>query len=193
MLRTAIEHPGPAALRFPRGATSEVPADAAIEPLEVGRAQLLRSGDDVALIAIGSMVATAVRAAALLAEEGIEAAVLDARFVKPLDARAITALARRTGAVVTVEEHAAAGGFGEAVISLLAEHGIRSRTRVLGVPDQIVEHGDPKGFLADFGLDVEGIARAARELRVGAPIHRMRPGGARKGAEPIVAAVVGQT
>jgi 1-deoxy-D-xylulose-5-phosphate synthase len=178
MLRTAIEHPGPAAVRFPRGAAPGAAIDAAIEPLPVGRAELLQEGKDVALIAIGATVQTAMRAAAVLAEEGIDAAVLDARFVKPLDARAIVRLARHTGAVVTLEEHAAAGGFGEAVSSLLAAHDVPVRIRILAVPDRVVEHGDREAFLAEFGLDAEGAVRAARGLweRAGAADRRRSDG-----------------
>jgi 1-deoxy-D-xylulose-5-phosphate synthase len=180
MLRTAIEHPGPAALRFPRGAAPGAAIDASIEPLAVGRAELLRDGGDVALIAIGAMVPTAIRAAAALAENGIDAAVLNARFVKPLDARAIVRLARRVGAVVTVEEHAVGGGFGEAVTSLLAAYGVPVPTRILAVPDRVVEHADPEASLAAFGLDAEGVARAARELCERArPVTRRRVDGRR--------------
>ncbi len=164
MLRTAIDHPGPAALRFPRGQAPSVPSETVVEPLPIGKAALLRDGTDVALIAIGSMVATALRSAETLAEEGVEAAVLDARFVKPLDVPAITRVARRTRGVVTLEEHGVQGGFGEAVVRVLAEHDLRVPVRTLAVPDRIVEHGDPETLLASFGLDVEGVARAARKM-----------------------------
>ncbi len=164
MLRTAIEHPGPAALRFPRGTAPGVAAEGPIARLEVGQGELLRSGGDVALVAVGSAVAEALAAAQSLAEEGIDAAVLDARFVKPLDSDGIAALAQRTGIVVTVEEHAREGGFGEAVLKLLSDRGLRVSSRVLALPDGVLEHGDPGPARSACGIDAGGIARAAREL-----------------------------
>ncbi len=164
LLRTAIEHPGPAALRFPRGAAPGVPLDPGIEPLPIGEAELLRDGADVALIGIGASVAPVLAAAERLAEAGIGAAVLNARFAKPLDAERITSLARATGRIVTVEEHVRSGGFGEAVAGLLAERGVTAACRILAVPDRVVEHGDPGAQRAEFGLDAQGVADAARAL-----------------------------
>jgi 1-deoxy-D-xylulose-5-phosphate synthase len=164
MLRTAIEHRGPAALRFPRGDAPGVPIQEEIKTIGIGEAELLRDGDDVALVALGSMVGPALAAAERLAELGVRAAVLDARFAKPLDVRRICELARRCRAIVTVEEHALQGGFGEAVLHALAEAGLAPRVRVLGVPDRVVEHGSPAEIHAELGLDAPGIADAARSL-----------------------------
>ena len=113
------------------------------------------------------MVHPAMDAADRLAEHGLRAAVLNARFVKPLDAEAIVALAKRCRALVCVEEHGARGGFGAAVLEALAEAGVRLPTRCLAVPDQVVEHGDPGAQRAAFGLDPAGIERAAQELLEG--------------------------
>jgi 1-deoxy-D-xylulose-5-phosphate synthase len=164
MLRTAVEHPGPAALRFPRGGGFGVPLDPDIKALPVGRAELLRDGRDAAIVALGSVVHPALEAAAELAAEGISVAVLNARFAKPLDAAAVEGLARRCGAVLTVEEHAGMAGFGAAVLEALSAGGVAARTRCLAVPDRLVEHGDPAASLHEFGLDAEGIAQAVREL-----------------------------
>ena len=164
MLRAAIEHPGPAAVRFPRGAALGVPLEEGIKPVVIGQAELLVDGSDVALVAIGSMVQPALEAAAALAEEGISAAVLNARFAKPLDERRICELCRRCRALVTVEEHSALGGFGDAVLQLLAASDIRVPTRVLGVPDLVIEHGSPREILQALGLDAAGIAGTARLL-----------------------------
>jgi 1-deoxy-D-xylulose-5-phosphate synthase len=172
MLVTAIDHPGPAALRFPRGAGLGVPLDPDLKALPLGCAELLRDGEDAAIVALGSMVHPALEAAAELAGEGLSVAVLNARFAKPLDRERILSLARRCAVLVTVEEHAASGGFGGAVLELLAASGQRVPTRCLGVPDRLVEHGDPAELLAGLGLDAPGIARAVREavaaLRVAA-------------------------
>src|SRR5262245_46215610 len=164
MLRTAIEYPGPAALRYPRGSAPGVPLDPEIKPLAIGRAELLREGSDLALVALGSMVAPALEAAERLRADGVNAAVLDARFAKPLDTARLCELARRCGRMLVVEEHARMGGFGDAVAALLADAGVPVRLRSLGVPDALIEHGNPDQWLAELGLDATGIERAAREL-----------------------------
>ena len=107
MLKTAIEHPGPAAVRYPRGNGFGVPFDPEIKSLPLGEAELLRDGDDALVVALGTLVHPALEAAQELASEGLSVACLNARFAKPLDLSRILALARRCGAVVTVEEHAA--------------------------------------------------------------------------------------
>jgi 1-deoxy-D-xylulose-5-phosphate synthase len=164
MLRTAIEYPGPAAVRYPRGNGFGVPLDPEMKAIPIGKAELLRDGDDVALVAIGTLVHDALDAAHRLSEQGIRAAVLNARFAKPLDSEAIVALARRCGALVTVEEHTQQGGFGAAVLEALSAAGVQAKTRCLAVPDRVVEHGDPAKQRAGFGLDPAGIAGAARAL-----------------------------
>jgi len=164
MLRTAVEHDGPAALRFPRGNGMGVPLDPEIKALPLGVAELLRDGEDVAVVAIGSLVHAALEAATALAAEGVSVALLNARFVKPLDTARITALARRCRALITVEEHSGMGGFGGAVLESLAEAGIHLPTRCLAVPDCLVEHGDTKALHAALGLDAAGIERAVLAL-----------------------------
>jgi 1-deoxy-D-xylulose-5-phosphate synthase len=164
MLRTAVEHPGPAALRFPRGEGFGVPLDPELKGLPIGEAELLRDGDDAAVIAIGTMVHPALEAAVELAAQGLSVAVLNARFVKPLDTARITALAKRCGALVTVEEHAGMGGFGGAVLEALAAAGVSVPVRCLALPDRAIEHGDPGAQKAAIGLDAEGIARAVQAL-----------------------------
>ena len=164
MLCTAVRHPGPAALRFPRGSGVGVPLDPEIKTLPIGEAELLRDGDDAALIAIGSMVHPALEAAAELFAQDLSVAVLNARFAKPLDRDRIVSLARRCGAVVTVEEHSGQGGFGAAVLEALAESGVAVPVRCLAIPDRPIEHGDAKATLAELGLDPAGIARAVASL-----------------------------
>ena len=164
MLRTAIEHPGPTALRFPRGAAPGVPIEAEIKSLKIGEAELLRDGSDVAIVAIGSSVAPALDAAERLRAVGVSAAVLNGRFAKPLDERWLAEIARRCGALLVVEEHAVLGGFGEAVLAFWASHGVTRPMRAIGVADEVIEHGDPDQVLADLGLDAAGIERAALAL-----------------------------
>ena len=171
MLRTALAHGGPAALRFPRRSSLGLPLE---EPkrLEVGRARLVRGGPrpDVLLAAAGAPVGPALEAALELAREGIDAAVLDVRFVKPLDEAQLCALAAASGHVVTVEESALAGGFGAACLETFEARGLLQsglRIRRIGLPDAFVTHGDASRQLAAFGIDAAGIAGAARELLSG--------------------------
>jgi 1-deoxy-D-xylulose-5-phosphate synthase len=164
MLKTAIEHPGPAALRFPRGDALGVPLDAEVKALPIGEAELLRDGSDVALVALGNAVATAQEAAERLWADGISTAVLNARFAKPLDRRWLAELGRRCRAMVVIEEHSRQGGFGDAVAAALVESGVRLPLRLLGIPDRVIEHGGSSEWAAELGLDAGGIERAAREL-----------------------------
>jgi len=163
MLRTALNCDGPAALRYPRG-EGQNPPSALPEPLPVGRAELLRPGDDAALVAIGSMVGPALQAAEALAEQGIEAAVVNARFVKPLDEDLLCELAGACGRMVTVEENAVAGGFGSAVAEMLNRRGLRVPFTALGIPDQFISHGPPEMLLQQVGLDVPSICQAVSRL-----------------------------
>ena len=164
MLRTAVEHRGPAALRFPRGGGFGVPLDPEIKAVPLGEAEWLRDGDDAAILALGTLVHPAVEAAVELGGDGLRVAVLNARFAKPLDAERILDLARRCGVLLTVEEHSVQGGFGAAVLELLAASGVSVPVRCLAIPDAVVEHGDPGTQKAAFGFDPEGIATAVRQL-----------------------------
>ncbi len=166
LLRTAIEYPGPAAVRYPRDAGCGVPLDPEIKAIPVGEAELLRDGDDVLLVALGNRVHPALEAAAELAAEGIAAAVLNARFAKPLDAQRIVSWAERCRCVVAVEEHSGRAGFGGAVLELFAERGVRTPVRCLAIPDRVIEHGSSEAQRTRLGLDTAGIVRAARDLFV---------------------------
>jgi 1-deoxy-D-xylulose-5-phosphate synthase len=167
MLLTAIEHTGPAALRYPRG--NGIGVDMSGEPqlLEIGKGEILRDGGDgeTAIVAYGSMVHPSLQAAENLAKDGIETTVVNARFVKPLDASLLLALARTKRLLVTVEEAYLAGGFGSAVMELLEENGLLDQIKVvrMGFPDRLVTHGDAKLLLAKYGLDSDGIYTRVRE------------------------------
>lgn len=159
MMLTAIEHPGPAAIRYPRGNGFGVDISEFPKKIEIGKAEIMRDGADVAIFAYGSMVYPAVDAAGMLEKEGVDATVINARFVKPLDSELIIAIAQSCRVIVTVEDAYLAGGFGSAVLELLEENGLSDKIKVvrMGVPDQIVTHGDPKLLLATYGLDADGI------------------------------------
>jgi 1-deoxy-D-xylulose-5-phosphate synthase len=164
LLATAVDHPGPSAIRYPRGAGLGIALDTEIKPIPVGESELLRDGKDLVIVAIGSTVHPALEAAVELGAEGISAAVINARFVMPMDVGRIAALAQRCGAVLTVEEHMLRGGFGSAVAEALAQEGITVPIRLLGFPEQVIEHGDPNTQRALYGIDAEGIAAGARKL-----------------------------
>ena len=170
MMKTAVAYgKGPIAVRYPRAPVEGVAPEPA-RKLEIGKGQLLREGKDVAIIALGTMVLPAVAAAERLEREGIRAAVFDARFVQPLDAEAITALVSRAGRVVTVEEAVLAGGFGSAVLEVLADRGIAVPALRLGVPDTLVPHGTRAQLLDRLGLTPEGLAS-----RIGAWVATTQP------------------
>lgn len=165
MMLTMMEHVGPAAMRYPRG--NGVGADIIREPqlVEIGKGELLRDGGEIAIVAYGSMVHPSLQAADNLAKDGFETTVVNARFVKPLDAPLLLALARTKRLIVTVEEAYLAGGFGSAVLELLEENGLQDKVRVvrMGIPDRLVTHGDPKLLLAKYGLDSDGIYNRVKE------------------------------
>src|SRR5438132_303740 len=165
MLFTMTEHVGPAAIRYPRGNGVGADITRAPERLEIGKAELLRDGGEIAIVAYGSMAHPSLKAAENLAKDGIETTVVNARFVKPLDSGLLLALARTKRLIVTVEEAYLAGGFGSAVVELLEENGLQVKVRVvrMGVPDRIVTHGDPKLLLAKYGLDADGIYTRVKE------------------------------
>ena len=165
MMLTAIDHNGPAALRYPRGNGIGIDISAAPKPIEIGKSETLREGKDVAIVAYGSMVMPALEAAERLKADGVEATVVNARFVKPLDEEMVLKLAAEFGLIVTVEEAYLAGGFGSAVLELLEANGLQDAVKVvrMGVADEIVTHGDPKLLLAKYGLDVEGIQKRVIE------------------------------
>jgi 1-deoxy-D-xylulose-5-phosphate synthase len=157
MVHSAVELEGPAAIRYPRGEGTN-PPDGDVTACPIGKGELLREGEGVAVLALGSMVGLALGAARMLAGEGIEAAVVNARFVKPLDAELICEQARLCGRVVTVEENSVAGGFGSAVAELLHQQGLCVPVLCLGLPDRFVEHGSREELLANIGLEPKAIA-----------------------------------
>ncbi|GIU82255.1 MAG: 1-deoxy-D-xylulose-5-phosphate synthase [Acidobacteria bacterium] len=167
MLLTAIEHPGPAALRYPRGNGIGVDISAPPKILEIGKAEILSDDEnsEIAILAYGSMVYPSISAAESLRKDGIKTTVVNARFAKPLDSELIIALAQSKRLIVTVEEAYLAGGFGSAVLELLEENSLLDRVKVLriGIPDRIVPHGDPKLLLAKYGLDADGIYNRIKE------------------------------
>ena len=170
MLVTGINHTqGPIAMRYPRGSGYGVGLlDEGWEPLPIGKAEVLRQGEDLLLLAYGTMVYPAVQVADILSEHGIRATVVNARFAKPLDTELIVPLARHTGQVVTLEEGCIMGGFGSAVLEALMEHQVMVPVTRLGVPDQLVEHATPDQSKSALGLTPSQMAE--RILNVMQPV-----------------------
>ncbi|HIK37694.1 MAG: 1-deoxy-D-xylulose-5-phosphate synthase [Geminocystis sp.] len=160
MIVTGVNYTeGPIAMRYPRGSGVGVPlAEDGWQPLEIGKAEVLRHGDDLLLLGYGTMVYTALQVAELLGEHGISSTVVNARFVKPLDTELILPLAEKIGRVVTLEEGCLMGGFGSAVLEALADAEIMVKVKRFGVPDVLVEHAKPEESLADLGLTAPQIA-----------------------------------
>ncbi|MFH1028940.1 MAG: 1-deoxy-D-xylulose-5-phosphate synthase, partial [Pseudomonadota bacterium] len=165
MLNTAVYSGAPMALRYPRGAGFGAEMDAELKTLEIGKGELLIEGGDLCLIAIGSSVYPALQAAESLKQKGISAGVINARFVKPLDADLIISAARTTGRIITVEENALQGGFGSAVLELLYDNGLQDvKVKRIGIPDRYIEQGSQAQLRKDLGIDAEGIAAAVDEF-----------------------------
>jgi 1-deoxy-D-xylulose-5-phosphate synthase len=164
MLVTGINHTaGPIALRYPRGNGYGVPLmEEGWEELPIGKGEILRHGDDVLMVAYGSMVHPTLQAAQLLSEHGISATVINARFAKPLDTELIVPLAQKIGKVVTVEEGCLMGGFGSAIAESLLDHNVTVPVKRIGIPDTWVEHATPDESLAALGLTSSQIAETVR-------------------------------
>ena len=163
MLATAIAIEGPAAVRYPRGAGLGVPLTDSLETLPVGKAEVLQEEGTIAFLAVGTMVEKAKEAAAILKEEGIEAAVVNMRFIKPLDTELLGEMARTKRLLITAEENVLAGGFGSAVAEYLADHGIEVPLLRFGIPDRFIEQGTRRELLSLCGLQPDEMAERIRE------------------------------
>ncbi|MEH2362694.1 1-deoxy-D-xylulose-5-phosphate synthase [Nostoc sp.] len=165
MIVTGVNHTsGPIAMRYPRGNGYGVPLmEEGWEPLEIGKGEILRTGDDVLIVAYGTMVYPGMQAAELLSEHGIEATVINARFVKPLDTELILPLAKRIGRVVTLEEGCIMGGFGSAIAEALLDADILVPVKRFGVPDVLVDHAEPNESKTELGLTSHQIAERVLE------------------------------
>jgi 1-deoxy-D-xylulose-5-phosphate synthase len=165
MLKTAVYADMPVALRYPRGAGYGVALDRDLHCLETGKGEALLDGTDMTIVAIGATVYPSLQAAESLRVKGLSVGVVNARFVKPLDAELILGVARRSGRILTVEENALQGGFGSAVLELLHDNVLQNiHVRRLGLPDHFIEQGSQARLRTVVGIDAEGIAAAAVEL-----------------------------
>jgi 1-deoxy-D-xylulose-5-phosphate synthase len=171
LLETALSTDGPVAIRYPKGQVPATP-DLPVEPLPVGRWEELRKGSDAVIFAVGRMVEVAKEAAARLDLQDVSCAVVNARWIKPVDAR-IADWARSHPVVITVEDNVGTGGFGGAVLEALSPHGLAGRVRMLALPDGFLPQGKAADILRENGLDAAGIARSVYEAVKG-PIRTER-------------------
>ncbi len=163
MLDTAFTLSGPVAIRYPRGVAESHPKEAESELLKKGRARQICAGRHLALIAIGRAVGIARDAVLKMRQLGISAALLDARYAKPLDASGILALAKETGRIVTLEENCLCGGFGSGVIDLISQAGLKADCLQIGIPDEFIEHGKTELLFECINLDCEAIVERTLE------------------------------
>jgi 1-deoxy-D-xylulose-5-phosphate synthase len=167
MLSTAYRYPGPASVRYPRGAGPGAMIESELDTLELGKGVVRRQGRQVALLAFGTMVAPALKAA-----DTLNATVVDMRFVKPLDAALVAQMAASHELIVTIEEGAVMGGAGSAVAEALSAAGFVKPLLQLGLPDRFIDHGDAQQLLAQCGLDAAGIVNSVRQ-RLGSKEQRL--------------------
>ena len=164
MLYTALQHDGPMAIRYPRGKGIGVSMDPEYKAIPIGKAEILQEGNDLQILAIGSMVYPSLNAAAVLAKEGLSVGVVNCRFVKPLD-KGLVDIVSSSGRVLVVEENIRQGGFGGAILELFNDLGLKNiLVKRIGLPDKFVEHGPQDILKEKYGLDSAGIMREARDL-----------------------------
>jgi 1-deoxy-D-xylulose-5-phosphate synthase len=165
MLKTAVSCGCPVSLRYPRGRAAGVSLDNTLKTLEIGKGEVLQDGSDLAVVAIGSTVYPALAAAEKLSKEGFRVKVINARFVKPIDGELLLEIVATIKKIITVEENVLQGGFGSAVLELLAEKGITGvQVKRLGIPDEFVEHATQAQLRQKYGIDEDGIFRAVKEM-----------------------------
>jgi 1-deoxy-D-xylulose-5-phosphate synthase len=176
MIKTGLELGGPSAVRYPRGEGEGVALDAVIEPLPVGKGEIVfgdLSTAQFGIAAIGTMVTPAIRAGEELAKAGISVCVVNARFAKPLDVELLSKLVALPGGLVVAEENTLLGGFGSAVLEMCAERNqFPAQIVRLGIPDEFIHHGSPAKLRAACGLDADGIAAAVKRMAAVRPIRR---------------------
>ena len=164
MLYTALKQPGPVAIRYPRGNGIGVPLDHKYKSIPIGKAELLKEGKDLVIIALGSMVSPSMEAATLLEDEGLSVGVINCRFAKPLDKK-LAEYSRAAGKILIVEENIRQGGLGGAILELFNDMGVQDiRIRRMGLPDRFVEHGPVSLLRKKYGLDKSGIFKEAMEF-----------------------------
>ncbi len=177
LLYTAVKAGRPMAVRYPRGYGEGLSPEPDLRLLPIGQAEVIQEGRDLSFLAVGLAAGTALNAARILYEDGIDCSVINARFVKPLDSAVVLNQAKKTGRLVTIEENTISGGFGSAVLALLAQNKLVDvRVECIGLPDRFIEHGDQDILRSKLGLDPAGIVARVKssfpELMAGSPLTR---------------------
>jgi 1-deoxy-D-xylulose-5-phosphate synthase len=163
MLYSAYSYERPVAIRYPRGEAQGVPIDEDFKEIPIGKWEILKEGEDIAIIACGNQVYPSLSAASELEEEGILCTVINGRFIKPMDREMLSALSKHAKKILTVEENAIMGGFGSGVLEILSEEGIAVPVKNIGIPDTFLPHGSQSMLRKSLGLDKEGIKKAVRQ------------------------------
>ena len=163
MLEFCLQHGGPTSIRYPKATAGSFVRP--VQPIELGKSEVLKWGQDGAVVACGAMLQQAMAAAEILQDEGVDLAVINARFIKPLDIELLKKVFNQCRFVVTLEEGASIGGFGSAVLELACQEGWDTRSlRRLAIPDRFIDHGDRHDLLAELGLDTAGVVKTCREM-----------------------------
>lgn len=173
MMQTALEHPGPSAIRYPRGTGPGTTVKAHPVALPVGVAEVIREGEDIAILGLGALLPMAQQLAVELEHEGRSAAVINPRFVKPLDREMLARYAKRVHAFVTFEDHVLMGGFGSAVLEALNEMGHQVPVVRIGWPDRFIEHGKVEALRAKHGISVEAALEKLEPILKSKPKRRL--------------------
>ena len=164
LMFTASEYEGPFSIRYPRGAGVMPEWKTPLKAIEIGKGRCLKEGGDIAFVGIGTVGNYAMKAAEDLAEVGVKAAVYDMRFVKPLDEEMLHQIFTQHDHIMTIEDGCLMGGFGSAVLEFAADNGYSATVRRLGIPDQIIEHGEQSQLHEECGYDAKAIVNAASKL-----------------------------
>lgn len=165
MLKTALDHNGPVAIRYPRGSGTGAEIESEIRPVEIGKGELVADGSDILIIAAGRCVGDALEAKTVLENESISTAVINPRFIKPIDANLIATHTQKITRVITLEDHMKDGGLGSAVLESLSDQNITGvRVHRIGINDTFVEHGTQSELREKYGIDVKAVVKAARDM-----------------------------
>jgi 1-deoxy-D-xylulose-5-phosphate synthase len=176
MMQTALEHNGPIFIRYPRGTGPGVTVKAQPVALPIGKSEIIRDGDEIAILGLGALLPMAVELADTLERDGRSAAVINPRFVKPLDREMLAHYAHKVQAFVTFEDHVLMGGFGSAVLEALSEMGFRTPVVRIGWPDRFIEHGKVEALRAKHGISVEAALEKLEPLLKRSPKRRLVAG-----------------
>jgi 1-deoxy-D-xylulose-5-phosphate synthase len=173
MMYTAMLHPGPSAIRYPRGTGPGVAVKTKPRCLEIGVAEVVQDGHDIAIFGLGAMLPEALRLAAMFEREGFSAAVINPRFAKPIDRHCVEEFGRHCGLLVTLEDHVLAGGFGSAVLETINDLELSVPLVRIGWPDQFIEHGKVEALREKYGLTAEAALDKARPYLAAMETKRM--------------------